>query len=384
MNKKIGVLGGGQLGRMLLQEVTKFDQEIWFMDNSFDTPVGRIYPYFVQGDFKSYDDVISFGSNMDIITVEIENVNTDALTKLEESGIVVRPQSRVLKTIKDKGIQKQFYLENDIASSEFFLVTNKQDIIDKISNGILLPPFVQKARTAGYDGKGVKVIYSESDIPDIMDTPSVIEKLVDIKKELAIIVGRNAKGQKTFFPVTEMVFNKEAHLLDYLQCPAEITEETYTDCVKLADQIITNLEMIGILAVELFLTNDGQILVNEVAPRPHNSGHHTIDAGSHSQYNIHLRTLLDWDLPEVKQTETALMINVLGEKNHTGPTYYEGLDSILTMDKVYPHLYGKEETRPLRKMGHVNIVGENLDEVKEKMTFVKSSLKVKAWGSKSE
>jgi len=384
VNKKIGVLGGGQLGKMLLQEVSKFDQEIWFMDSSFESPVGRIYPYFVQGDFKSYDDVISFGSNMDILTVEIENVNTEALAKLEESGIIVRPQSRVLNTIKDKGIQKQFYLENDIASSEFFLVTNKQDILDKVSSGVLVPPFVQKARTAGYDGKGVKVIQSETDFEEILDTSSVIEKLVDIKKELAIIVGRNTKGQKTFFPITEMIFNKEGHLLDYLLCPAEISKEIYSKCVEMADRIISELDMIGILAVEMFLTNDDQILVNEVAPRPHNSGHHTIDVGSHSQYNIHLRTLLDWDLPDIKQTETALMINVLGEKNHTGPTYYEGLESILTLDRVYPHLYGKGKTRPLRKMGHVNIVGDELEEVKEKMSIVKSSLKVKAWESKSE
>ncbi len=384
MNKKIGVLGGGQLGKMLLQEVTKYDQEIWFMDATFDSPVGSIYPYFVQGDFRKYEDVMAFGSEMDILTVEIENVNTKALAELEATGVVVRPQSYVLDIIKDKGIQKQFYLENSIPSSDFFLAVDSNEIVNKIESGVLALPFVQKARTAGYDGKGVKVISSKDELHDIMDVPSVIENLVAIKKELAIIVGCNSNKQKTFFPVTEMVFNKEGHLLDYLQCPADISESTVKACIEIADKIVSALGIIGLLAVELFLTDDNQILVNEVAPRPHNSGHHTIDAGSHSQYNIHLRSLMDWDMPEITQEETALMINLLGEKDHVGATKYEGLAKVMTYEKVYPHLYGKKQTRPLRKMGHVNIVGNSIAEVKEKLTLVKSNLKVKAWENKSE
>ncbi len=384
MNKKIGVLGGGQLGKMLLQEVTKFDLEIWFMDTTFDSPVGSIYPYFVQGDFRKYEDVMAFGSGMDILTVEIENVNTKALAELESAGVVVRPQSRVLDIIKDKGIQKQFYLEHGIPSSDFFLVEGRKEIVSKIASGILTLPFVQKARTAGYDGKGVKVIKTKDELEDILDVPSVIESVVAIEKELAIIVGCNSKKQKTFFPVTEMVFNKEGHLLDYLQCPADISESTIKGCIEIAEKIVSSLDIIGLLAVELFLTKDNEILVNEVAPRPHNSGHHTIDAGSHSQYNVHLRSLLDWEMPEVTQDETALMINLLGEKNHSGPTKYEGIDKVMAYDKVYPHLYGKKQTRPLRKMGHVNIVGKSIAEVKEKMALVKSNLKVKAWENKSE
>lgn len=379
MNKKLGILGGGQLGKMLVQELTKWDIEAWFMDADFNCPVAKVYPLFVKGDFKNYDDVVAFGKSMDIISVEIENVNTEALAYLESIGKEVRPQSRVLEIIKDKGIQKQFYQENSIPTSDFFMVESAEAIKEKLESGSLKIPFVQKARTAGYDGKGVCVVSSGSDVDKLIEASSIIEEKVDIHKELAVIVGRNASGQMTNFPIAEMVFNKKGHLLDYLIAPAEVSELVQDKCRAWAEMIITKLDMIGILAVEFFLTSDGRILVNEIAPRPHNSGHHTIDAGNYSQYNIHLRTLYDIPLPQIHQECLAMMINVLGEDGHTGPTKYEGLDEVMKEENVYPHLYGKGETRPLRKMGHVNIIGKNKDELLKKMELVNTNLKVKAW-----
>lgn len=379
MRTKVGILGGGQLGKMLAQEATKLDVDLWFMDKSFDAPVARMYPFFVQGDFNNYDDVLAFGSQMDVISVEIENVNTAALAELEKRGKIVRPQSRVLDIIKDKGIQKQFYLENGIASSDFFLVEGAEEIRAKVEAGALSMSFVQKSRTEGYDGKGVLVINSSSDLDHLLPVPSVIEQKVDIHKELAVIVARNSEGEMTTFPITEMVFNKKGHLLDYLIAPAEVSDSVIEECNSLAKEIISKLDMTGLLAVEFFLNTNGAILVNEIAPRPHNSGHHTMDAGNYSQYNLHLRTLLDFSLPQLTQDKVALMINILGEEGHQGKVNYVGLADIMSMDNVYPHLYGKVETRPLRKMGHVNIVGNNKKELLEKMAIIKSKLKVHAW-----
>lgn len=361
---------------MLIQEASKLDLDMWFMDKEFDYPVPSMYPNFVKGDFTDYDDVISFGSAMDILTIEIENVNTDALKTLEEAGKKVYPQAAVIETIKDKGLQKQFYQEQSIPTSQFFLVSSKEEILKKISSGQLSYPFIQKSRLAGYDGKGVAAIKSEHDHDKILEAPSVIEELIDIEKELAVIVSRNLSGDLQCFPMTEMVFNKEGNLLDYLLCPAQVSEDLISRSEKLAGDIITGLDMVGILAVELFLTKDGKLLVNEVAPRPHNSGHHTIDAGNYSQYNMHLRTLLDLPLKEIQQEGQAMMINVLGSKDHTGPVAYEGLHKILSISNVYPHLYGKKVTKPLRKMGHVTIVGGSLKELLETKDFIKSNLKV--------
>lgn len=375
---KIGVLGGGQLGRMLVQEATKMDLDLWFMDKDFDFPVAAIYPNFVKGDFQSYDDVISFGSAMDVITIEIENVNTDALKALEASGKKVIPQARVIELIKDKGLQKQFYQENSLPTSEFFLVESANEIRQKVQAGTITYPFVQKSRIAGYDGKGVAAIRAEDDLEKLIDAPSVIEELINIRKELAVIVGRNEEGQITCFPTTEMVFNPKGNLLDYLLCPAVVSSEVEEKCKSLAKQIIEKLDMIGILAVEFFLTKENEILINEVAPRPHNSGHHTIDVGGYSQYNLHLRTLLNLPLLPVYQEKIAAMINLLGSGEQVGPATYIGLEKVLELEGVFPHLYGKKITKPLRKMGHVNILGNNMEEVLKKIDFVKSNLTVVA------
>ncbi len=374
--KKIGVLGGGQLGRMLIQEATKFDLDLWFMDKEFDFPVPSMYPNFVRGDFKNYDDVLAFGKAMDIITIEIENVNTDALKELEAQGKQVYPQPRVIEIIKDKGIQKQFYQENSIPTSDFFLVSDKEEILKIIENGQLKLPFIQKSRLAGYDGKGVAAIITENDLSKLLEGPAVIEQLVDIEKELAVILARNEDGAISAFPMTEMVFDPQGNLLDYLLCPAAVDEDIQQKGLELAKQVIEGLDMVGLLAVELFLAKDGSILVNEVAPRPHNSGHHTIDAGNYSQYNMHLRTLLNWPLNTVKQDNMAMMINLLGSPDHTGPVKYEGLGRVMKIPNVYPHIYGKKITKPLRKMGHTTIVGDTLEELLEAKKFIKSYLKV--------
>lgn len=376
---KIGVLGGGQLGRMLAQEAVGWNLQLSFLDKSADFPVPKVHPNFEEGDFTDYDSVLKFGSDKDILTIEIENVNTEALHKLEEQGVLVYPQPKVIQTIKDKGLQKQFYAEEGIRTAPFILVSGKKEILTKLDEGTLSYPFIQKTRTAGYDGKGVAVIKDEQQLTKLLEGPSVIEDLIDIDKELAIIVARNQAGQMTQLPLTEMVFDERGNLLDYLITPSTITDEQSTQCSLLATEIISKLDMVGILAVEFFLDKSGQIIVNEVAPRPHNSGHHTIDAGPNSQYDLHLRTLLNMALPaETGHGGYALMCNVVGEPGHTGEAIYEGLAQVYALPQVYVHLYGKSITKPLRKMGHVNIVGDTKEEVLEKLQKVKSLLKVKA------
>ncbi len=363
---------------MLIQEATKFDLDMWFMDKEYDFPVPSMYPNFVKGDFKNYEDVLAFGKAVDIITIEIENVNTEALKALESMGKKVYPQAAVIETIKDKGLQKMFYQEEGLPTSEFFLVENKSEIVTKIDSGKLSFPFVQKSRLAGYDGKGVVTVRSKDDLSKLLDTASIIEQMVDIDKELAVIISRNIQGDTECFPITEMVFEPKGNLLDYLLCPAEVNEVVVSKCNNLANNIITKLEMVGILAVEFFLDKKGNILINEVAPRPHNSGHHTIDTGTYSQYNFHLRCLLDWPLLPVSQSGYAMMINILGAEGHVGEPEYTGLNSIMQLRSVYPHIYGKKLTKPLRKMGHVTIVGESKEELLDRMTQIKSSLKVES------
>ena len=375
---KIGVLGGGQLGRMLQQEASTMGLDLHFLDQSKAFPAGQLAHNFIQGDFKNYDDVVAFGSTMDIITIEIENVNAEALSYLESKGVTVYPQAKVIHLIKDKGLQKQFYKDHNIATSAFDLYADKTAILEAIQNQNIHFPFVQKSRLAGYDGKGVAVIKSEDDMGKIMDVPSVIEYFVDIDKELAIIIARNQNGDINAFPVTEMVFNEEGNLLDYLICPSSVSEDVQLECERIAKEIITKMEMVGLLAVELFLTKKGEVIVNEVAPRPHNSGHHTIDANVNSQFNLHLRSILGLSLGDTSMLKPAVMINVLGEKGHTGPADYKGLEEVLKIDGVFPHLYGKKMVKPLRKMGHLTILAGDISDALYKMSQVKSKLKVEA------
>jgi len=363
---------------MLQQEASTLGIELYFLDKSKDYPAGQLSNNVITGDFKNYDDVVAFGQEMDLITIEIENVNTDALKYLESKGKIVYPQSDVIKLIKDKGLQKQFYKDNQIPTSNFVLMSGKADILKAIQNKEISIPFVQKSRLAGYDGKGVAVISDEEDLSNLMDVPSVIEDLVDIEKELAVIIARNRKGEINIFPATEMVFNPAGNLLDYLICPTDISNDQLEICNAIAQKIITQLDMVGLLAIEFFLNKDGKIIINEVAPRTHNSGHHTIDANINSQFNLHLRSILNLPLGSTQLKKPAVMINLLGEPDHTGIPLYEGLGEALSLSEVYPHIYGKKMVKPLRKMGHLTILADDLEVALEKMKIIKSKLKVKA------
>lgn len=379
LQSKLGILGAGQLGRMLAQEASTLDIDLHFLDKGKDYPAAKLSQNITIGDFTNYEDVLNFGKEMDIISIEIENVNTDALDQLEAMGKKVYPQSSVIKTIKDKGLQKEFYKTNALPTSAFFLVKNAEEIKAALADARLDYPFVQKSRLAGYDGKGVAVILNDADLSKLMDTPSVIEKLVDIRKELAVIVARNSKGQITVFNPVEMVFNEKGNLLDYLLSPADIDTDIADRCKELSVQTAEKLNITGILAVELFLNNNGDILINEVAPRTHNSGHHTIDAQSISQFDLHLRTILSLPVPGKIDTRPAMMINLLGELDAMGSPCYSGIEEVLQMENVFIHIYGKTAVKPLRKMGHITILFDNIDEAREKANFIKSNLKVQSW-----
>jgi len=372
----VGVLGGGQLGRMLQQEASTMDLDLHFLDKSKDFPAGLVTHNFTVGDFQNYDDVVSFGEDKDILTIEIENVNTDALKHLESLGKKVFPQPHIIETIKDKGLQKEFYNKNGIPTSKFFLVNDKNEVVQKLKNGQLEFPFVQKSRLAGYDGKGVVVIRDESDLHKLFDIGSVIEELVDIDKELAVIIARNEEGEINNFPVTEMVFNEKGNLLDYLICPSDISKETAHKAIEIAQNVVNTFEMVGLLAVELFLTKSGEIIVNEVAPRTHNSGHHTINANINSQFNLHLRSILNLGLGNTAQIRPySAILNVIGDINTSvGSPTYHGLESIINDDEVYPHFYGKKIVKPLRKMGHVNINADSKDVLIQKIQKIKNTL----------
>lgn len=363
---------------MLAEASSPLAVNLHFLDKDKNFPAGQVCPNFQEGDFKSYDDVVAFGQSVDVLSIEIENVNTDALKALEAQGKKVFPKPSTIAMIKDKGLQKEFYKENGLATSAFTLIESKQELMRLISEGQLSFPFVQKSREAGYDGKGVAIIKSEQDYDHIMDTASVIEDLVPIEKELAITVACNESGEKVFYPVVEMVFNEQGNLLDYLLSPSSVTDEIKEECRKLAADITESLNYVGLLAIELFLTKSGEVIINEMAPRTHNSGHHTIDASNFSQFELHLRTLIDLPLRPINQNGLAIMYNLLGEVGYTGDVIYEGLEEVLKMEDVFVHLYGKSQTKPLRKMGHVTLIGKDLVELKSKLDFIKKTLKVKA------
>ncbi len=375
--KTIGILGGGQLGKMTALAAQNWDVPLRFLDKSKDFPAGKVCPYFEEGDFTKYEDVYEFGKNCDIITIEIESVNTAALHQLVQEGKTVHPSPVVLDIIKDKGLQKEFYIENQLPTSSFLLVKNKQEILEKVEEGTIQLPFVQKARMGGYDGKGVSVIKVESDLEHkLMDTPSVIEDLVNIEKELGVIVVRNEKGETAVYPTVEMIFSEEANLVEYLLSPARITDQQEKEAQALAVQTIEAYGACGLLAVEMFLTPAGEILINEVAPRPHNSGHHSIDACMTSQYAQLIRSLYNMPLGSTKMTSPAIMLNLLGEPEYKGLVHYQGFEECTAIEGVKVHIYGKELTKPFRKMGHVTVIDSDPDQLLEKARFVKKTLKV--------
>lgn len=368
----VGILGGGQLGRMFIQEALNFDICVHILDPDPEAPSSKIAHEFTLGSLLDFDTVYNFGKNKSVLTIEIEHVNVDALEQLEKEGVKIYPQPNVIRLIQDKGLQKEFYQQHQIPSAPFRLISDKSELKDHQD----FLPFMQKSRTGGYDGKGVQAMKIVADFNKSFEGGSVLEKFVDFEKELSVIVARNENGQTCSYPIVELEFNPEANLVEFLFAPAAVSESIEKEARLIAEEIIDKLGMVGILAVELFLTKDGKILVNEVAPRPHNSGHQTIEANFTSQYEQHLRSILNLPLGSTAAITPSVMINLLGEKNFFGPVIYQGIEEIVSWEGVYPHLYGKKETKPFRKMGHVTVLNKSLEEAKKIALKIKETLKV--------
>jgi 5-(carboxyamino)imidazole ribonucleotide synthase len=370
-NFKLGVLGGGQLGRMLIQSGIDFNIPFSILDPDEHAPCSTLAE-FHHGKLTDFDTVMKFGSACDVITIEIENVNTKALKALVGQGKKVYPQPEVIELIQDKRIQKAFYRDNGIPTAEFILVENATEVKQ---NATFLPA-VNKLGKEGYDGRGVQILREEKDLAKAFDAPGLLEKLIDFEKEISVIVARNEAGEIKTFPVVEMVFHPVHNLVEYLFAPADISKAIAQEADTIACKIITTLNMVGILAVEMFVTKDGKVLVNEIAPRPHNSGHQTIEANTTSQYEQHLRAILNLPLGDTSLRIPSAMVNLLGEADYSGLAKYEGFDEVVKLPGVHVHLYGKRFTKPFRKMGHVTIVDHDIEHLKEKANFVKETLKV--------
>lgn len=371
-NYRIGILGGGQLGRMLVKAGMDYGFDFKSMDPSAEAPIRKYVHDFTQGKLTDYQSVMDWGKDCNLITIEIENVNTEALKELEKQGVTVYPQPHIIELIKDKSEQKQFYQNHNIPTAPFDLVANKQEVM-ALEHTL---PFVNKLAREGYDGRGVQVIRMEQDLDKAFDAPGIVEELIPFEKEISVLVARNPEGQTQTYPVVEMVFHPEHNLVEYLFAPAEISSETESKAKKVAVEVIEKLEMVGLLAVEMFVTKGGEVLVNEVAPRPHNSGHQTIEANITSQYEQHLRAILGLPLGNTEALTPSAMVNLLGEAGFEGPAQYKGLEKVMAEKGIHVHLYGKAETRPFRKMGHVTITDPNTGELKRKANFVKDTLKV--------
>lgn len=370
----LGILGGGQLGKMLLTETRKYDVKTHVLDSSADAPSRLACNQFIQGDLNDYEAVYNFGKNVDVLTIEIENVNVDALEKLEDEGIKVYPSAKSLRIIQNKGLQKEFYRENSIPTASFEIFTSKKELSQAITQGKVQFPFVWKSTRFGYDGNGVKVVRTADDLTNISDTECIAEMMIPFKNELAVIVARNPKGEVKTYPVVEMEFHPEANQVEYVICPARISEEVAEKARRVALQVAEAFKITGLLAVEMFQTQDDEILVNEVAPRPHNSGHYSIEASYTSQFEQHLRAILNLPLGKTESKVAGVMVNLVGAEGYTGNVVYKNIEKIMAMDGVTPHIYGKRETRPFRKMGHVTIVDENVSKAREIAQKVKETI----------
>jgi 5-(carboxyamino)imidazole ribonucleotide synthase len=368
----IGLLGGGQLGRMLLQAAIDLDLHIACLDPDAEASCYQLTPDFQQGSFQDYETVYQFGQKYDVISIEIEHVNIEALKQLESEGKKVYPQPHLLQMIQDKRLQKQFFKDHGFPTADFVLTDNQVSLSQHVD---FLPAF-HKLGKGGYDGKGVQYIANEESISKGFDAPGLLEKAVDFEKELAVIVARNPQGETAVFPAVEMVFHPEQNLVEFLFSPAEITATIEKQAEKIAVDLINKLELVGVLAVEMFLTKDGQVLINEIAPRPHNSGHQTIRGNESSQYEQHLRAITGLPLGSTKSFGFSGMLNLLGAEGFTGPARYEGLTDILAIPGVFPFLYGKKITKPFRKMGHITILGDSKDAIIDKANQVKNLIRV--------
>ncbi len=370
---KIGILGGGQLGRMLIQKGIDWNIDFSVLDPDPGAPCKGIAT-FTHGKLTDQDTVLSFAGSSDIITIEIENVSTQALKLLESSGKKVYPQPDVIELIQDKRKQKQFYRKHNIPTAEFILTENKDDVR---SHADFLPA-VNKLGREGYDGRGVQIMRVKADLDKAFDKPGLLEKLVDFTKEISVIVARNESGEIASYPAVEMVFHPQANLVEYLFSPADISTKVADEADQIARTVIEKLNMVGLLAVEMFVTPSGDVLVNEVAPRPHNSGHQTIEANVTSQYEQHLRAIMNLPLGSTACIKPSAMINLLGEDGFSGPARYEGMEEVLKIEGAYVHLYGKKLTKPFRKMGHVTLTDTDIESLKKNANFVKRTLKVKS------
>jgi len=373
---KLGILGGGQLGKMLLYETRKFDIHTVVMDASKDAPSRIACDEFVVGDLMDFDAVYHLGKRVDVLTIEIENVNVDALEKLEDEGLTVYPPTKALRIIQNKAQQKLFYVDKGIPTAEFHRFAYKSEIEDSIANGGMDFPFIWKAARFGYDGQGVKVVRKLDDLQGLPDGECIAEEMIDFKNELAVIVARSANGEVKTYPVVEMEFHPEANQVEYVICPARIDAKVAEKAQEIALLVADKIKHVGLLAVELFQTKDDRILVNEVAPRPHNSGHYSIEASYTNQFEQHIRAILDLPLGDTRSKVAGIMVNLVGAEGHTGDVVYENIADILGMEGVTPHIYGKKQTRPFRKMGHVTIVNEDVAEARRIAQQVKETIKV--------
>jgi len=369
---KLGVLGGGQLGRMLLAETQKFDIHTSILEKSPDAPCSLIVDDFILGDITNYDDVYNFGKTVNLLTIEIEHINIEALLQLEKEGLMVYPQPNILQTIKNKGLQKDFYYKNSIPTANYKRFNSLKELKKENHNY----PFIWKSAEFGYDGTGVKKINCLSDLDLLPDVMCISEDIIEFKMELAVIVARNNKGEITTYPVVEMEFNSNSNQVEYVLSPARITKKTAAKAEKIAINVTNKFKHVGLLAVELFLTQTDEIIVNEVAPRPHNSGHLSIENSFTNQFEQHLRAILNLPLGNTENKIAAVMVNLVGANNYNGDVHYKNIESILSIKGVTPHIYGKKITKPNRKMGHVTIINNDIEKARMLAEKVKNTIKV--------
>lgn len=372
---KLGILGGGQLGKMLCLVASNWNLDTYVLDPSADCPAASVCTVFSHGDFRNYDDVYAFGKNVDILTIEIEHVNLQALFRLREEGIIIRPEPHALELIQDKAKQKEFYVSKGLPTADFSVFPGKESIIAAVGSGEIKIPFVQKLSKTGYDGRGVYVVREKEQLDDLLEGESVIEDLVDVEKEISVIVSRNSTGETKCFPPVEMLFNSRANIVEFLISPCELDDTMSAQACELAERTIRSFDMCGILAVEMFVSKKGDILINESAPRPHNSGHHTIDAARTSQYEQCLRSVLDLPPGDTEIKTPSVMINILGQPGFEGEVRYEGLRGCMGVEGAKFHIYGKTQTKPYRKMGHVTVLDNDISSALEKARFIMSNLR---------
>jgi 5-(carboxyamino)imidazole ribonucleotide synthase len=375
-NKKLGILGGGQLGKMLLYSTRKWDIRTFVLDPNYEAPAKLACDVFIQGDLTDYQTVLDFGKKVDILTIEIENINIKALYKLKKEGVKIFPQPEIIEIIQNKSSQKEFYIKNNIPTSNYKSFSNLETLKNAIAKGSLSFPFVWKASEMGYDGYGVSVIKKNKDLENLLDCDCIAEDFVPFKNELSVIIARREQGETKAYPVVEMEFHPTANQVEYVICPARISSEIKLRANKIALEVSKKYKHIGLLAVEMFLTETGEILVNEVAPRPHNSGHLTIESSYTNQFEQHIRAILNLPLGDSGNKVSGVMVNLVGKENHNGPVVYKNIDQILAINGVTPHIYGKKQTRPFRKMGHVSIVNKSLDKARQIAEEVKSIIEV--------